>query len=71
MDVLPIPPAPMSATGVRFSARPTIFSINSSRPKKTLGGEGGNSPCPLDENVRLGRHDIWDHRPGLVLDNCH
>ena len=32
MDVLPIPPAPMRASGVRFPARLTILSINSSRP---------------------------------------
>ena len=44
MDVFPIPPSPMRAIGVRFSARLTIFSISSSRPKHTLGGEGGNSP---------------------------
>ena len=27
MDVFPILPEPMRAVGVRFSARPTIFSI--------------------------------------------
>ena len=43
MDVFPIPPGPMRATGVRFSARPIIFSISSSRPKQALGGGGGDS----------------------------
>jgi len=44
MDVFPIPPAPMSAIGVKVSARPMILSISSSRPKHTLGGGGGDSP---------------------------
>ena len=52
MDVLPIPPAPMRAMDVRFSARPTIFSISSSRPKHAFGGGGGNSPGMLDTDVR-------------------
>ena len=43
MDVLPIPPAPIRAIGVKFSARPTIFSISSVRPKQA-GGGGGHSP---------------------------
>ena len=52
-DVLPIPPGPMSATGVKFSARPTIFSIKSSRPQQVLGGGGGDSPNTiLNSNVR-------------------
>ena len=42
-DVFPIPPAPIRATGVTFSARLTILSISPSRPKQALGG-GGNSP---------------------------
>ena len=48
MDVFPIPPGPMRAIGVRFSARPTISSITSLRPKQTLGGGGGDSPSMLD-----------------------
>jgi len=52
MDVFPIPPGPMRAKGVRFCARPTIFLINSSRPKKALGGGGGDSPDTLDSNIR-------------------
>ena len=52
MDVFPIPPAPMRATGVRFSARLAIVSINSSRPKHALGGGGGDSPGLLDVNLR-------------------
>jgi len=44
MDVFPIPPAPMRASGVELSARQTIFSISSLRPKQALGGGGGNSP---------------------------
>ena len=51
MDVLPIPPAPRRASGVRFSARWTISSTSSSRPKKILGGGGGRAPCPLDANM--------------------
>lgn len=52
IDVFPIPPGPMRATGVRFSARSTILAINSSRPKQALGGGGGDSPGILDANVR-------------------
>ena len=44
MDVFPIPPAPIRAMGVSFSARPMTFSISSSRPKQVLGGGGGDSP---------------------------
>ena len=44
IDVLPIPPTPMRAIGVRSSARPMILSISSSRPKQALGGGGGSSP---------------------------
>jgi len=34
-------------------ARPTSFPINSSRPKKSLGGGGGgSSPGALDTNIR-------------------
>jgi hypothetical protein len=51
IDVFPIPPAPMRAMGVRFLARPTIFSISSSRPKQALGGGGGDSPSVLRANV--------------------
>src|ERR1700759_2525559 len=47
MDVFPIPPAPMRAIGVLFSARPMIFSINSLRPKHDLGGWGASSPGML------------------------
>ena len=52
MDVLPIPPAPIRAIGVSCSAKPTISSIRSSRPKKILGGGGGDSPGALDAHVR-------------------
>ena len=52
MDVFPIPPVPMRASGVRFSTRPTIFSITSWRPKTTLGGGGGGSPDVLDAKIR-------------------
>jgi len=48
MDVLPIPPAPSRAIGVRRCARSTIFPISSSRPQKILGGCGGSSPDALD-----------------------
>ena len=50
MDVLPIPPVPIRATGARRSAKSTILSINSSRPKNMLGGRGGDSPGVLDMN---------------------
>jgi len=52
MEVLPIPPAPIRAIGIRRCAKQTIFSINSSRPKKILGDGGGNSPGALDANVK-------------------
>ena len=52
IDVFPIPPAPMRAIDVRLSARPTIFSINSSRPKQAPGGGGGDSPSILVSMVR-------------------
>ena len=48
IDVLPIPPVPSRAIGVRRSAKSTISSTSSSRPKKTLGCGGGNSPGALD-----------------------
>ena len=51
-DVFPIPPAPTRAIGVRRSTNVTIFSTSSSRPKKILGGGGGNSPATLDIDVR-------------------
>ena len=38
MDVFPIPPGPMRAVGVVFSARPTILSTNSPHPKQALSG---------------------------------
>jgi len=44
MDVFPIPPGPMRAIGAMSSARVTISSISSSRPKQVLGGGGGTSP---------------------------
>jgi hypothetical protein len=56
MEVLPIPPAPMRATEVRWSAKPTNLSIHSSRPKKTPGGGGGNSPYTLNANIRCQIH---------------
>ena len=56
MEVLPIPPAPMRVVGIKFSARSNIFSINSSRQKKVLGGRGGDSPGTLDVNVRHCTH---------------
>ena len=52
MDVLPIPPVPSRAIGVRRCARSTILSISSSRPQKILGGCGGSSPGALNMNVR-------------------
>ena len=50
--VLPIPPVPTRATGARRSAKPTTFLIKSSRPKKMVGGGGGDSPSTLDSDVR-------------------
>ena len=53
MDVLPIPPVPVRAIDVKSSARSTIISTNSLRPKKTFGAGGGNSPRgPLGVEVR-------------------
>jgi hypothetical protein len=51
MDVFPIPPTPMRATGISFSVRPTIVSISSSRPKQALGGGGEDSPSALDVSI--------------------
>ena len=53
MGVFPIPPGPMRAIEVRSSARSTICSVSSSRPKQTLGGGGGDSPGVLDVNEAL------------------
>jgi hypothetical protein len=53
MDVLSIPPAPMRAMGVEFSARPTIFSTSLSRPKQAGGGGGVSPRGILDLGVRL------------------
>ena len=52
MEVLPIPPAPIRATGRNRSAKLTVSSISSSRPKKTLGGGGEDSPGTLGLDVR-------------------
>ena len=57
MDVLPIPPAPIRAIGVRLSARPTILSIKSSRPKQAPGGGGGGSPRLLGSKIRSRVYD--------------
>jgi len=62
IDVFPMPPAPMRAMGVRFSVRPTILSISSSRPKNALGGGGGNSPGTLHVNIRC-----WIHFQSRLL----
>ena len=51
-DVFPIPPAPISAIGVRRFAERTILSINASRPQKILGAGGGSNPGTLDADVR-------------------
>ena len=69
MDVFPIPPGPIRATGVRFLARPTIFSIKSLRPKQALGAGGGDSPGTLDASVRCRIHSDQVRRPGLILGN--
>src|SRR5882757_9285171 len=44
IEVFPIPPAPMRATGVRLWVRSTSLSIKLLRPKKARGGGGGDSP---------------------------
>ena len=63
MDVLPIPPVPIRAIDVKFSAELTILWTNASRPKKTLGGGGGNSPwATLDVKVRR-----WVYRKSRLL----
>ena len=46
------PPCADESDWVRLSARPTIFSISSSRPQQALGGGGGGSPDMLRANVR-------------------
>ena len=50
MVVFPIPPAPIRAIGVSRCAKLMISSINSSRPKETLGRGGRGSPSALDAN---------------------
>ena len=52
MEVLPIPPGPIRAIGVRRSSRQTISSIDSLRLKNALGGGEGSSPDTLDVDVR-------------------
>ena len=54
MEVLPIPPGPIRATGVRLSTKQTIPSINVSRPQKILGAGGGNTPGVLDAMSSVG-----------------
>jgi hypothetical protein len=49
IDILPIPPASSRAIGLRWFRRSIISSIKPSRPRKTLGGEGGDSP---DREIR-------------------
>ena len=58
MDVFPIPPAPMRAIGIRLSTRSTISPMSFSRPKKALGGGGGDSPGMLDTEIR--RRSPWE-----------
>ena len=60
MDVFPIPPAPMSAIGVRLSARPITFSISSSRPKQALGGGGGDSPAGMLQGYKTSFSAIFE-----------
>ena len=56
MDVLPVPPGPMRAIGVRFSTKPRISSIKLSRQKQALGARGVDSPGILDANTRYCIH---------------
>ena len=53
IDVFPMPPAPMSAMGSRFSASLTTFSISSSRPKQALGHGGGDSPREMLRRCKI------------------
>ena len=70
MEVFPIPPAPMRAMGLRVSARPTIFSINPSRPKQALGRGGGNSPREMLLKCQtMDPSNASEHRPCLGLRN--
>ena len=66
MDVFPIPPGPMRATGVRSSAKPTTSSISSPRPKQTLGRGGGDSPGTAGWGLRFCIYWWLDHRRGLT-----
>ena len=66
MDVFPIPPGPMRATGVRSSAKPTTSSISSPRPKQTLGRGGGDSPGTVGWGLRFCIYWWLDHRRGLT-----
>ena len=52
MDVFPMPPVPMRAMGVKLPTRSTIFATSSSRPKKALGGCGGDSPGLFGQKFR-------------------
>ena len=56
-----MPPVPTRAMGLRFSARPIIVSISSSRPKQALGGGGGNSPgVTVCRHGTIGASEIVD-----------
>lgn len=51
MDILPIPPALTGAVRVRFFAKPTIPSTNSSCAQQALGAGGGESPGMLGASI--------------------
>ena len=69
-DVLPIPPAPIRAIGVRCAAKPTTSSISLSRPK-ILGGGGGDSPGELKGHEAMNPSRNKTYRPVLSLGGGH
>ena len=66
MAVFPIPPGPMRAIGVRFSARSMISSISSARPKQALGRGGGDSPGAVGKGLRCCIRWWLDYQCGLT-----
>lgn len=60
------PPGIDESDGFQLSARPTSFSINSTHPKRTLGGSGGVVPRVYQMQAPdMGSVGRWNHEPCL------